>query len=229
MTEIKKSIPMTKEFNKKVVNDWLYGYLQSISYVDADGVTFVYPNDVNCTNIAQKCPLNNLGRQPSRNKIMSDLKKLELLGFVKRGNVQGLDNSKVKNAYILPFNENELFKIIPLETLKYIITTMSIHSIKIYIYLLNKFQWKIKSNDYYNFTSKELITECLGLKSITHSRDYQTILFVLDALEKFKLVEIVKDYKKVNGQLTTQWKLIAVKTKIEIDDKYKKNEELKVF
>ncbi len=41
--------------------------------------------------------------------------------------------------------------------LEYLIRTSSKQKIKMYIYLLDKYQWKLKQNDYYIFTKRELL------------------------------------------------------------------------
>lgn len=218
MTEkkYKKQIPMTKEFNQKNVNDWIYGYFQSISYVDNNNITFVYKSAINQTELASKAPLNDSGKQPSKSKISRDIQKLIKLGFIKETKVVGLQGNLV-DAYELPFEENQLFKFIPLETLIYLLDVGSQYLIKIYVYLLNKFQWKVRLGEYYNFTYKELITECLGMKSVTNTRDYTTIRNCLDSLIKQKFITLDVEHKRINGQLTTYFKLISVNLKIEVN------------
>ncbi|HII4509140.1 TPA: hypothetical protein ACY4R8_002411 [Clostridium perfringens] len=213
---MEKRIPMTKEFNKKSVNDWLYGYLQSISYVDENKKTFVYKEHVNQSELVEKVPKNDKGKSPSKSKISRDFNKLIALGFIKETKVIGLNGNMVP-AYELPYDKQELYKLIPLDTLIYLLDIGSKYLIKIYIYLLNKFQWKIKSGEYYNFSYKELIRECLGMKSTTNSRDYTIVRNCLDALIKLKMLELGTDYNRINGQLTTHFKLLSVKKTIKYD------------
>lgn len=56
--------------------------------------------------------------------------------------------------YYFPYNEQGKYKIINSDMLSYLITTSNCNAIKIYIYLLNKYQWK---QDYV-FTLRELQT-----------------------------------------------------------------------
>lgn len=216
--DIKKRIPMTKEFNKKSVNDWLYGYLQSISYVDNEGRTFVYKDDVNISSIFSNFPSSEFGESPSRQKLSRDFNILKRVGFLKETKVQGLQGNFVK-AYELPYDKQQLYKLIPIDTLIYILSVGSQNLLKIYVYLLSKYQWKIANNDYYRFTYKELIKECLGMKSVTNSRDYTIVRNCLDALIKFKLIELSLDYDRVgqNQQLTTYFKLSNVNTTIKYE------------
>lgn len=49
------------------------------------------------------------------------------------------------------------FVLLTQEWLRYLATTDNIHSIKIYVYLLDKYLWKKKSGEMYNFTINELM------------------------------------------------------------------------
>ena len=216
--EIRKRIPMTKEFNKKSINDWLYGYLQSKSYVDGEGRTFVYKEDVNISNIYENFPSSDFGETPSRQKLSRDFNILKRVGFLREIKVQGLKGNFVK-AYELPYDKQQLYKLIPIDTLIYILSVGSSNLLRIYVYLLSKYQWKITIGEYYRFTYKELITECLGMKSVTNARDYTIVKNCLDALIKFKLIELSLDYDRVgdNRQLTTYFKLSKVNTNIKYE------------
>lgn len=210
---MEKRIPMTKEFNRKSVNDWLYGYLQSVSTIDGEKRTIVYKDKINLSELALIAPKNEKNRPPSKSKMSRDFNKLIALGFVSEIKVIGVKGNVV-DVYELPYDKQELYKLIPLDTLSYLLDVCTINVIKIYIYLLNKYQWKIKENDYYRFSLGELIKECLGMKSTTNGRDYILVQNCLDALIKFGLINISKDYTRINGQLTSYFKLNEVKTHI---------------
>ena len=211
--EIRKRFPMTKEFNKKSTNDWLYGYLQSVSTVDSDKRTIVYKDKVNLAQLALLAPKNEKNKPPSRSKMSRDFNKLIALGFINEIKVVGVKGNMV-DVYELPYDKQELYKLIPLETLSYLLDVCTMNVIKIYIYLLNKYQWKLKEDDYYRFSLGEIIRECLGLKSTTHGRDYILVQNCLDALMKLKLINLSKDYGRVNGQLTSYFKLNEVRTHV---------------
>lgn len=212
---MKKVIPLNKKFMQKSVNDWIYGYFQSKSYVDKNGVTFCYMDNIIQTEMIKLMPVNENGKKPGKMKVSNDIKKLINLGFIEKGKVIDL-NGKSIEAYVLPFDNKQLYKIISLDTLKYLLNVSNQNVIKIYGYLLNKFQWKLKTNEYYYFTYKELIQECLGMKSTTNARDYIIIKHILDCLIKFKLINIEVANKTINGQLTKVFKLISVSQRIEM-------------
>lgn len=213
--KVKKRIPLNKNFMHKSVNDWIYGYFQSKSYVDKNGVTFCYLDSIVQTDIIKSMPFNENGKKPGKMKISNDIKKLMNLGFIEKGKVVDL-NDEIIDAYILPFDKQQLYKIIPLDTLIYLLNVSNQNVIRIYIYLLNKFQWKVKNNEYYYFTYKELIEECLGMKSTKNTRDYILIKHILDCLIKFKLIKIDTVVKKINGKTTKTFKLISISQTIEL-------------
>lgn len=198
----KKRIPVTDEFLKqRKINDILYSYLQSISYVNG-GITFVYKKQF-IENIEDVCIL--LGGI-KRRSVYIQLKNLSQFGFVKEEKIEDNYGRKV-DAYILSY-ENK-FKEIPIDTLKYLVDTMSTNVIKVYVYLLNKYEWK---HDY-NFTKKELL-EHIGYKK--HGKNnYATINNLLDILIKCNLIKISK-FKKVydDGTLKDAYRIVYVKKHI---------------
>lgn len=64
----------------------------------------------------------------------------------------GLLSEDSENFYF-PYNETGKYKLVNYEMLSYLVNTRNSNAIKIYIYLLNKFQWK----ENYVFTLKELL------------------------------------------------------------------------
>lgn len=213
---MKKSIPLDKSFMTKNANDWIYGYFQSKSYVDKNGLTFCYINDIVQADMVRLIPVDQNGKKPGKMKISNDIKKLMNLGFIIKGKVIDMNNQEIE-AYILPFDKQQLYKLIPLNTLIYLLNVSNQNVIKTYVYLLNKFQWKMQSNEFYCFTYKELIKECLGMKSTTNERDYILIKHILNCLVKFKLINVGLTHKTINGQLIQMFQLISVSQNIEME------------
>lgn len=231
-----KSIPTNGVFMSKSINDWLYVYLQSISYVDKNGITFVYPKDVNLTKIAEELhppmvsdKLDNEGNPIttpiSKYKLSRDMKKLIKVGLVRRGDVESLyKGQKIKNAYILEVQTDNYFKLIPVETLKYLLNTVNINCIRTYVYLLDKYDWKQREGKVYCFTAKEIIQKVFGLQSTTHKEDYFRVKCILDLLSKCELISIKKELKYFSGQQYQVWVLEKVEKNIKFKEDLKGND-----
>lgn len=158
----KRIIPLTDDFMKdKTVNDKVYAYLQINSYLTNDKRRFCYKDDT----IAAKTIHAAISRdiKGSNGKIKKDislssvrnaLKIYYRLGLMYDEVVTDLYGNEVE-AIILTQNFN-YFSYIPLPTLRYLVDTSNSNVIKVYAYLLNKFDWKHRTKEQYSFTLKEL-------------------------------------------------------------------------
>lgn len=99
-------------------------------------------------------------------------------------------------AYDLPEKEN-IYLLIPLETLQYLNDNCREHVIKIYIYLGQRFKWAQKENREYIFSLKE-IGEHIGLSIKNHSAGYRVINNALDLLQNSGLIEYVSYFDGVS-------------------------------
>lgn len=184
-----KRIPAQGDFMKKKTNDILYGYLQSISYVDKNDITFVYKEDVNFSKIAE-----NLGQNYNARKISRDFKFLQRIGLVELNKITTLQNETI-DAYVLP-KIGDSYKLIPVKTLKYLINTSNANVIKIYVYLLYKYNNGLRQG--YKFTKKELL-DVLKLKSTTNTEHYIMIDNILACLSNSELISLQYEWVK-NGK-----------------------------
>lgn len=161
----------TKEvtfLNNKRVDAELYAYLQSLSIAE-DNQTVLYKSELP----AQYMICSKLGIKDART-YKSHLKYL-------------IDTQYVVDCgdrYILPNQEN-VYLLLPLETLRFICDTLTPFVIKIYIYLGQR--WKFKKN--YDFTYAEL-AEHVGIKLVGNARGYEQITNVLLVLEKLGLIKV---------------------------------------
>jgi biotin operon repressor len=151
----------------------LYAIFQAYSRPNEDKQTVVYKNELpTLEELAQK-----LGMK-SRHTVSAHRDKLIESGYI-------IDDKENKQ-YILP-NQEEIFFMIPLDTLRFITNCLQEHVVKTYIYLGQR--WKYKGSEYL-FTIKE-IAEHLGIKLDNHSRNYRQINDVLLCLNKMGLVDWV--------------------------------------
>lgn len=188
--------------NKKV-NDILYGYLQSVSHLDKEGKRFVYKDKVNFSNIEKV-----LDNGMKRVTLSRNFKFLLETGFVDKGQTVDLYGNLV-HVYFLPYEEESLYQMINIDTLDYLVKGTNANVIKVYSYLLNKYNWKTKENSKYIFTKKEIL-EKVG-SSTTNQRDYDKVNVILDVLIKLKLIEIERFYcENKNGVPTPKIRLLKV-------------------
>ena len=86
-------------------------------------------------------------------------------------------------CFWFPYDTNGKYKLIDQDLVKYLVNTRNSQGIRIYLYLLNKFQWK---KDYI-FTVQE-IKEALGYASTTKTCDE----LIRDCLASFKAEGLIK-------------------------------------
>lgn len=194
MGEIKKRIPVKGELytrkGKTVANDSLYGYYQSISTTDGN-LTFIYKDLIpSYEKIGEIIGRSSDGyKKMSKSKVCRDHKFLLKVGLIKEDTYKDLYGNK-RQIIVLPQLE-EIYQLIPLETLKYLVDISSQDTIRIYTYLLNR----SKGIKNYTFTIKSLL-EMLGYKETRQTRDYNRIKNILNNLHNNELIKIRKTYVK---------------------------------
>lgn len=160
--------------NNKKIDAELYAFLQSLSYPNEQGMTVVYKKDLPtqkeiCSIIKVKSPKT----------YRSHLDYLIEQEYV-------IDKSEM---FILP-NKEDIFLMIPLDTLRFLKDTLQEQVIKIYIYLGQRY--KFKSN--YEFTAAELASH-VGIKLEGNARGYEVIDNALLCLQKLGLIDYVVFYE----------------------------------
>ena len=160
--------------NDKKVNGELYAYLQSISIANEKKETIIIKKNMPIqADICQAIGIK------TRNTLRTHLKYLIEQGYV-------IDEP---DKYILP-NKEEIFFMIPLETLQFLNDTLKEQVIKIYIYLGQR--WKYKPN--YVFTLEE-ISQHIGFKINNHSRYYTMLNNALTCLQNNGLIDYIEFYE----------------------------------
>lgn len=114
----------------------------------------------------------------------------------------------VEQGYIIPKNEGkniiyelpekeEIYLLIPLETLQYLNDNCREHVIKIYVYLGQRYKMALKENRDYIFTLEE-IGEHIGLGVKNHSLGYRVINHALELLENSGLISYVSYFDGIS-------------------------------
>lgn len=144
----------------------LYAYLQSMSYPD-EGVTIVLKSDLP----SQAAISEKIGVKSTKT-FRSHLQYLLETGYVE-------DHG---DHYVLP-NIEDIYLLLPLETIQFITDTIKESVIKVYIYLGQR--WGYKKG--YVFTQEE-IAQHLGMKLAGNPRARQMIHNALDILQDVELI-----------------------------------------
>lgn len=161
--------------NDKNIDGELYAFLQGLSYgVEGENKkyqTVVYKKDL-----------------PAQSKICATLGikspktyRSHLAYLIEKGYVVEQDDS-----YLLPEMEN-IFFMIPLQTLKYLNDNCKEHVVKIYIYLGQRYKYALESGRQYEFTLEELGAH-IGLKIKNNSRGYEIVNNALELLYNSGLI-----------------------------------------
>ena len=214
-----KNIPIEGDFMKKNIDDRIYGYLQLNSYkgLDKSGneIYFVYKQDNNITVISKKLKIN-------RRTVGRKIENLVKAGYIEESVVLNKKGDEEIPCYIIK-RIDLAYQKIDYDTLKLLVYTTQDYVIKIYVYLLNA----IYRNPHYEFTYKELMSECLGIKSTHNARDYDIVKSCLELLIRLKLLKLTnkKKVKYIDGKQKTFYFVVEqVKTKL---DKIENIEEIR--
>lgn len=196
-----KTIPQESSFNKKVISDLVYGYMQINSYVgetiEGDRVSFVYKSPTLVGDIAEA---TKIAPRTVRNKI----NKLITSEYIKEDSIIDLYSNKVD---IYAFKKVEFYQNINIDTLRFLVNTGNEDVIKVYCYLLNRC---VNVNRHYNFSKKELILKCFGVKNEKSGNNYKKIEDILNTLINNGLLELEdkKMIKEVGRDLYTSYFIV---------------------
>ena len=118
------------------------------------------------------------------------------IGYLKEGKI--IDNyNKLKECYYL-LQGFSTFKLIPIETLQVLMELYVDNIIKVYVVLLNWYEFKQKTNEKYNFT-KEHLAAAIGYTSHWY---YDEIDIILRKLDQANLIVYHIEKIFINGKYT---------------------------
>lgn len=115
------------------------------------------------------------------------LKKLLEAGLIQEQDIKS--NNEVYPSYTFSYEYKEKYQLIDNEMLWYIVTTRSQQAIKLYIYLLDKYNWKKSTGENYVFTNAELL-EAIGYS--TNSSNQKANSVVNNVLESYLREGVIK-------------------------------------
>lgn len=175
------SLDVLTFLNDKRVNSELYAYLQELSTVigrECYRMTLVKKDALP----TQAVMCNALGIK-SPKTLRAHIEYLKEMGYIvedENGN------------YILPEKEN-IFFMIPLDTLRYLNNNCKDHVYKIYIYLGQRYRYATEHYTQYEFTLQE-IGDHIGIKVKNNSRGYEIVNNALELLYNSGLIDYCSYY-----------------------------------
>ena len=186
-----RRISLEEDFLNFKTNDLLYGFMRSLSTARPEienGQAVKTANGK--TKYREYLPIKTFKKNKkliagilnvNPKTIGNQLEKLLESGLVDQG-IEEMNGTDCE-CYWFPYDEDGRYKIVEKEVIEYLVHTRNAHAIRIYLYLLSKYQWK---KDYI-FTIQEL-KEALGYAESTKSCD----ALIRNVLASFKAEGILK-------------------------------------
>lgn len=181
-TDYTRRFSLEKDFMDYDSNDLLYGAMQYLATYHPE-LHLLYLTKKNYTKSKQElmaiCGLDSRG-------IKRHLDKLIEKGLIKEKKIYVGEKKVEYECYVFPYDSKDKYQIINNEMLWYVVSTRNKQAVRVYIYLLNKYNWK---NDY-EFSNQELI-EALGYSP--NGKNSLASSMVSNILESFKREGVI-DY-----------------------------------
>ena len=195
-------IPMKEEFlGDKKMNDIIYGFLQTNSYLD-NRKRYCWKNEVTAGKIIEYFKEQETESPVCERTIRNLLKLFIKINLLEEGELEG------KKVYFLP-DSSKPFVQIKTETLRFLVNTANTNVIKVYAYLKNKWEnhVKYKFKDNYRFSEAELLA-AIGYTTINNKNNYLMIKDILQCLQNNELIKIHKEYiKTATGKLADYYEI----------------------
>lgn len=198
-----RRIPVEGIFLHYKIDDIVYGYLQACATFNPKDKVLYIPKK-NMTSIRKELK-DILGcKSPSTvgNKINTLMEK-GLFAF-----------DELNDRYIFPYDKNQKYKIISTKLLQELVVVYKPMVLKIFIYLLDKYEWKKESNSEYVFTLTEL-SAAMGYAA-TSGRQDANIRIILEHLRRTDMINYEEFYEKneFTGKPVPRMRLKFVKKEI---------------
>ena len=166
--------------NDKKLNGELYAILQSVSnyrIINKGQNTFeTFINKKNMPTQTEMCRRLGIKSPKTLRKQLEYMKEQSYI-IPGEGDI----------VYYLPEME-DIYSLLPTETINYLVDSCKPHVIKLYIYLGQRYMLGLKLNKNYEFTLQQ-IADHLGLSIQNHSRSYEVINNALWLLQNSGLID----------------------------------------
>lgn len=196
-----RQVPKTKDIMASAKYcDILYCYFQNISTWDGiEGHPRIFSKkDKNFSKLSDYLKI-------SRQTLSKKFNNLVELGLIK----------EIGDNYELIILEEDIASLIPVNTLKVLVSALNENAISVYVYLLNRYYAANKNGQQEFIFTKEQLKTLLGFSTATRSNDYiiDGILTVLQKLELIK-IESRNVVDNITGDIKTHLYIIYATNKI---------------
>lgn len=182
-----RKFSLEDDFMNFTIDDIVFGYIQHLAtYAPELNTLYVPVKKVSASKADIAWIINKTTRTVS-NKI----NKLIENGLIQERQIKL--NDKDEWVYVIPQETCGKYEIIQDEMVWYILQTRTQNALKVYIYLLNKYKWKLKTKDeMYSFTASEIL-EAMGYSSSSNGAKTSAITTLLESLRREGIIDYV-DY-----------------------------------
>ena len=180
--------------NDKKINGELYALLQGVSdYMVIDKKLNLYQTYISKSKMPTQSTMCKVLGIKSPKTLRQHLQYLVEQKYIIPG---GTNEDDKEVAYYLPEME-DIYLLIPLDTLKYLNNNCREHVIKIYVYLGQRYKMALSMGKSYEFTLEELGTH-IGIGIKNHARQYEIVNNALELLFNSGLISYVSFF---DGQM----------------------------
>lgn len=177
-----RRIPVEGIFLHYRIDDIVYGYLQaSATFNPTDKVLYIPKKNMPRIKNELQIIIGCKSATTITNKI-NTLMENKLLAF-----------DEDKQIYTFPYDRDEKYKIIGADLLKELVVVYRPTVLKIFVYLLDKYEWKNQTNSEYIFTLTELAA-AMGYAASSGRQDENTRI-ILNHLRKTGLIDFEEFYE----------------------------------
>lgn len=183
------------------VDDLLYCMMLYFAEYDSMGNLFLVKKKYNDNKqlLCSICDVKGAALKDKLNKLISG-------GLVFESEIKY--GGRTVPCFCFPYNEKEHFQMVVAKMLYYLAVVGNKNLIKVYVYLLDGYQWKLRENAEFTFTAKDIMI-ALGYSPSINSEVCKQIYCLLDALVKLGFVRYRDEWQhEPNSKISATKRLV---------------------
>lgn len=180
-----RKFSLETDFMNLSVDDIVFGYLQHLATFHPEKQTLYVPVDKVSKEKGTIAEMIDKTARTVQNKI----NKLIENGLIIK-EMMNLNGNETA-VYVIPQTTIGRYQIIKDDMMWYLLTTRKQNILKIYVYLLNKYDWKAKDKEMYSFTNEELLA-AIGYKASSFGSYTSVLTTILNSLKREGIIDFVE-------------------------------------